>query len=216
MGWLDQVGQPAEVLLVDDGSTDQTAAQSLAWAKQDPRVRAVSYKKNAGKGRAVRIGVAAAKGDWLLLMDADNATPISEFALLWERRRQADIIIGSRYLGRRQPGRSWLRQLVSRFGNGLVRLLLLPGLSDTQCGFKLFSAESAKRAFSQAQVDRWGFDFEVLAIARRLNYRIIEVPVAWQDAAGSHLRAGRAAWSTLKELVAVWWRLRQMPLGKVL
>lgn len=197
----------SEIVLVDDGSTDHTAAivQTLSPSAKTP-IRIVRHSHNQGKGAAVRSGVAASIGEWVLIMDADNATPITELPRLWQCKDQAPIVLGSRYLPgsdirRAQP---LLRRIISRGGNLLIRILTGLRLTDTQNGFKLFEGKLARAIFTKATIDRWGFDIEILALAQQRSLPILEVPVAWTDAAGSKLRAGRDAWRTLREL----WKIR--------
>lgn len=169
-----------EILVVDDGSTDRTAAVAEAEGhRHGLPLRVVRLPANRGKGAAVRAGVLAAGGESILVSDADFSTPIAE----WEKlaRTGAAVAIGSRALDDslvkvRQP---FFRQLSGKVFNRLVRLLAVPGIHDTQCGFKLFSREAGRAVFARTQVDRFAFDVEALLIARHLGYGIAEVPVLW-------------------------------------
>jgi dolichyl-phosphate beta-glucosyltransferase len=203
---------PAEVLVVDDGSRDRTAEIAEELAAEWSCIRVVRHERNQGKGLAVRTGMLAAGGEWSLFSDVDEAVPIQEVLRLLEaaEREGADAAIGTRYhpqsnIVRRQP---WQRILVSRAGNLLIRALLLPGLKDTQCGFKLFRSATMQSVFARVTVRGFGFDLEVLAIARAWRRRIIEVPVTWVHGEGSTLRLGRAAWDILRDLLRLSWRLR--------
>jgi len=203
---------PAEVIVVDDGSRDETAAIVERVADEEPLVRIVRHEANRGKGMAVRTGVLAADGAWALFSDVDEAVPIGEaMALLAAATEQgADVAIGTRYhrdskILRRQ---SWQRILVSRLGNLLIRALLLPGLKDTQCGFKLFRTSTMRSVFDRVTVRGFGFDVEVLAIARSCGRTIIEVPVTWVHGEGSTLRLGPAALDVLRDLLRTTWRIR--------
>lgn len=193
----------SEIIVADDGSQDETRAitRQLATRITIP-VRIEALAVNQGKGAAVRMGVLAATGAYILVTDADNATPITELPKLWSQRTRASVVVSSRYAAgadvrRAQP---LVRRILSRAGNGLIRVMTGLQLSDTQNGFKLFEAVAAKAIFSVAMIDRWGFDIELLVIAREQGLTLCEVPVTWYDASGSKLRAGRDAWRTLKEL----------------
>lgn len=209
-GSRDQL-QLIEVIVADDGSTDgsSTTFQYLTRTYPLP-LRIEQLPTNQGKGSAVRAGVRAASGEWLLIMDADSSTPITELPRLWAKRDKAPIILGSRYLPGSSIARtqSLPRQLISRTGNVLIRLLVGLQLTDTQNGFKLMRADVAKPIFAAATIDRWGFDIEILAQAHHQGHKILEVPVAWSDAAGSKLRAGRDAWRTFQELLRIRRQLR--------
>lgn len=195
----------AEVIVVDDGSTDATRHAVTGLA--DLYVR---LPRNSGKGAAVRKGVAVAKGEDILIMDADGSAPISALADLQENRHGADIAIGSRHMAGSviHIHQSLLRQSISYIGNLLVRWILRLPYADTQCGFKLFSNESAQAIFKQATVDRWGYDVEILTIARIFGYTVVEVPIHWHDSKGSNLRAGRAAIYTFEEVLMIWLNTR--------
>lgn len=194
-----------EIIVVDDASTDATSAAVTGLV-----TRYIRLPENRGKGVAIRVGIFAAKGKDILLMDADGSAPITALTDLYAARGKADIVIGSRHLSGSMVHirQSLLRQFLSFTGNLFIRLILRLPYSDTQCGFKLFSREAARTIFRQTLIDRWGFDVEVLKIAQLFGYRVVEVPIAWHDARGSSLRAGRAAVYTLEEVLSVWLNVR--------
>lgn len=194
-----------EVIVVNDGSKDDTA--NIA-SKFD--VKLVSYQENRGKGYAIKRGIEEAKGHYILFLDADNATPISEMDKLLPKLKDYDIAIGSRYIPgsmieRRQP---WYRVMIGRMGNRVIRFLLIRGINDTQCGFKAFRKEAAKELFAKLQTYRFGFDIEVLARARKKKYKIIELPVSWHHTENSQVRFLRDSYKTLIDLFRIWWILR--------
>jgi len=174
-----------EILVVDDGSRDNTAA---VISKQFPQVKTLRLYENSGKGAAVREGVMAAVAKQILVCDADGATPIEELTKLETALTGgADVAIGSRYLAESDIGvkQSFIRRLVSRAGNLLIRALLDLPYRDTQCGFKLFERRAGQYVFRNLANLRFGFDFEVLKKAALLNLSVAEVPVRWNDQAGS-------------------------------
>jgi dolichyl-phosphate beta-glucosyltransferase len=181
-------GASFEILVVDDGSSDGTA--DCVRALGDPRVTAVRNAANRGKGYSVRRGMLLARGERRLMTDADLSTPIEELERFHSHMDQGhDIVIASRALPGanievRQP---WYRENMGRVFNVMVRLIVLPGLLDTQCGFKLFSARAAEEAFARARLDGFSFDVETLFIARRRGLRILEVPVTWRNDAATHV-----------------------------
>ncbi len=180
--WLDEVNASAEVIVVDDGSADDTVAVARGLAQSEPRLKVVTLGRNRGKGAAVRLGVETATLDWVLFSDADLSTPIEELLRLAQAVDAGhDIAIGSRdvadsQIERHQP---WYREAMGRTFNRIVQALAMPGIHDTQCGFKLFSREAAKRSFARMTIEGFAFDVEVLYVARRLGYRIAEVGVRW-------------------------------------
>lgn len=192
-----------EVLVVDDGSKDDTA--KVVTGLNLPRVRVVTYGGNRGKGFAVNYGAKAATGDWILMTDADNSTPIEEFNKLFAATERYEVIIGSRYMKKSVIAvkQSTPRIVLSRLGNLLVQLLLLPGLSDTQCGFKLFSAAAAKKIFPLQSIWGWGFDMEILRIAKEQGYKIKAVPVTWRNDDQSRIQSANVFTKTLKELLTI-------------
>ncbi|HTB11403.1 MAG TPA: dolichyl-phosphate beta-glucosyltransferase [Bryobacteraceae bacterium] len=176
----------AEILVVDDGSRDGTAA--LVEARQG-MIRLVSNPGNRGKGYAVRNGMLAAQGDWILSTDADLSAPIDELAKLIAaaRRENAVVAIGSRALDRKlvKVHQPLMRELSGRAFNMVMRLVTGLPFRDTQCGFKLFRSDAAKDIFSRQVEEGFSFDVEDLVIARALGLRSIEVPVEWSNVEGT-------------------------------
>ncbi|MFH1171026.1 MAG: dolichyl-phosphate beta-glucosyltransferase [bacterium] len=198
-----------EIIIVDDGSPDDTAAIAEGVAKDVAAVSVLRMPKNRGKGAAVRLGMQNARGRYALFMDADYSTPIEEVdALLRKAEQGADVVMGSRYLPESQimKKQPFLRRVMSRAGNLLFRLVLGMRYSDTRCGFKLFSERARTLLFSRQTLERWGFDTELLAIAGLHHLRVVEVPVRWTDHAGrprffqDSLRSLREIWHIKRRL----------------
>ncbi len=148
----------------------------------------------------------AADGAWSIFMDADGSSPIWEIEkLLPYAKSDNDIVIGSRHTGRMniKQGQSEFRKWIGRFGNGLIQAILLPGIDDTQCGFKLFPHSMSQSIFVRQKIKRWGFDFEALAIGRMLGANINEVPVTWNHVDGSQFNPVSDSLKTFIELVYI-------------
>jgi len=191
--YLGKRGVRYEVLVVDDGSTDGTSDVARA---EPGTVQVLRHAPNRGKGHAVRAGMLAAAGERRLMTDADLSTPIEELARFEaELERGFDVAIGSRAVAGaqievRQP---FYREAMGRVFNRLVQALLLPGLHDTQCGFKLWSAEAATTTFAACHLDGFSFDVEALYVARRKGRRIAELPVVWRNDAATRVGLGGGA-----------------------
>lgn len=173
-----------EIVVVNDGSRDRTAEVARAAG-----VRVVENPGNRGKGYTVRHGMLEARGDWILYTDADLSAPIEELEKLWTAVEcaGAQVAIGSRavdrsLIGVHQPA---ARELMGRFFNLAMRLITGLPFRDTQCGFKLFEGKTAREVFSRQQLEGFGFDVEVLFIARKLGYLALEVPVRWDNVPGT-------------------------------
>ena len=188
--YLEGLGREHEIVVVDDGSADATAEVARAAGDQ---VRVLRHEPNRGKGYAVRRGMLAAAGARRLMTDADLSTPIEELAKLEaEIDRGFDVAIASRAVAgaRVEIHQPAYREAMGRLFNVLVQGLLLPGLSDTQCGFKLFTSRAAEEAFLLCRLDGFSFDVEALYVARRRGLRIAEVPVVWRNDAASRVSLG--------------------------
>jgi dolichyl-phosphate beta-glucosyltransferase len=181
-----------EIVVVNDGSKDNTAEVVQKIAKTIPHLRLIDNEKNQGKGGVVRDGMLAVKGRYRIFTDADNSTSIDQFEkmrphLAGQEGGEYDVVIGSRAVkgAELDPPEPFYRQLLGKAGNLLIQLLNLPGIWDSQCGFKCFTAGAAERIFSKTKITGWGFDIEALALARAMGYKIKEVPVRWVNKAGS-------------------------------
>lgn len=197
-----------EILVVDDGSTDNTAAVADQIARESPNIRVLRNPGNRGKGYSVRRGMLEAAAEWKLFSDADLSTPVEELDKLWcaVARGKDEIAIGSRAIDRsligiHQPG---YRETMGRFFNGVMRAATGLPIADTQCGFKLFRADVAQEVFSRQRLERFGFDAEILYIAFHRGYTIAEVPVRWNHVEGSKvgMLTGLHAFAELAEIRA--------------
>ena len=206
----------SEILVVDDGSADDTGAAVAHLIRTGLPVRLLRQERNLGKGAALRLGVAESRGALVLLTDADLATPIAELGtLLGYIAEGADIAIASRGA----PGarilvhQALLREMSGRLFNRLVRMALLPGITDTQCGFKLFRGPVARALFADCVIDGYALDVEVLSLARRAGLTIAEVPVEWSHVRGSKVRLFRDGARMGLELADTWRRHTLMPIA---
>lgn len=195
-----------EVIVVDDGSSDGTAALVKGLMASHSCLRLEALPRNRGKGFAVKTGMIAAKGKLRVFADADGATPVEEIRRLLDAHGQgADIAIGSRAIKSDEcivQGRVH-RKIMGTVFNGLIRALAVRGIHDTQCGFKLFTASAAEDIFPRQRITGFGFDVELLFLARRFGYRIIEVPVNWSDVGGTKVRLVRDSFRMFSEVLRI-------------
>jgi glycosyltransferase involved in cell wall biosynthesis len=201
-------GWDAEVIVVNDGSTDSTAQLVLDIAREAPELRLLENPGNRGKGYAVRNGILHALGDIVMFTDSDLSAPIVEAERLFAAiAGGADIAIGSRWLANsRQTHRQPLyRQFFGRCFNAVCRMVMRLPFADTQCGFKAFTRAAAQTVFQLQTIERWGFDPEILFIALKRGFRIQEVPVSWAHDERSRMSYLRDGLQMLKELVIVRW-----------
>ena len=208
-GYLEERRPSYELILVDDGSGDGTRLIMDAAAERNERVRVESLPHNRGKGRALALGVASAKGAEILVTDADLSTPIEELEKLQVALDEgAGVAIASRAVrgSRVELSQPFYRVLMGKVFNLIVQTLLLPGIWDTQCGFKLFKADVAREAFAALSTDGFGYDPEVLYHARKRGVKIAEVPVVWRNSAPTKVSAIRSSVDMFWHLVRV--RLR--------
>jgi len=195
-----------EVIVVDDGSQDETAELARRTLANSGafRTSVISYKSNLGKGRAVRLGLLAARGEVALFSDADLSTPITEAPKLFEPilSNEADVTFGSRALDRKLIGvhQPWRREQGGRFFNLVVRLATGMPFWDTQCGFKAFKMSACRPLVEAATIDRFGFDVELLYLAYRAGLRLREVPVRWDHNEGSKLSLFSDSFKALSEV----------------
>ena len=206
VAYLSDSWPEAELIVVDDGSTDQTASlarQTFADAK-NLRTSVISYKSNLGKGRAVRLGLLAARGDVALFSDADLSTPITETPKLVDPiiRGECDLTFGSRALDRNLIGvhQPWRREQGGRIFNLAVRLATGLPFWDTQCGFKAFRMAACRPLVEAATVDRFGFDVELIYLAYRAGLRLREIPVRWDHNEGSKVSVMSDSFRMLNEV----------------
>lgn len=199
-----------EILVVDDGSTDGTFAVAGAFAstlRPPVSMRVLSNGRNLGKGASVRSGMLAASEPWILMTDADLSTPLDDLPALFAALAEdgADVALGSRALAgsRLEVRQPVYRELMGRTFNRLVQVLLLGGIRDTQCGFKLFTRGAAQAIFARAKVDRFAFDVEAVFLARKLGLEVAEVPVTWRNSPHSTVSPLRDSAQMFLDLVRI-------------
>lgn len=203
--YLDQQSYAAEVLVVENGSTDRTTEVAEAFAARFAYIRVLHSPQ--GKGAAVKMGMLAGRGAYLYVCDTDLAVPIEEIAkFLPPQISEYDVAIASREApGARRYNEPFYRHLMGRVYNIIAQLIVVPGIKDTQCGFKCFNRQAARAIFSVQVMSGWGFDVEVLFIARRWGHRVVEVPVNWYYGKGSRISPVKDSLRMLGEL----WQVRR-------
>jgi dolichyl-phosphate beta-glucosyltransferase len=188
-----------EIIVVDDGSTDKTRE----IVQKFKNIIITKKRKNKGKGYSVKQGMLMAKGEYVLFLDADLSTPIEELGEFLKLIKKYDVVIGSRAIKGSKVKTSWYRKLLGRIGNFFISILAVKNIKDTQCGFKLFRKEAAKKIFEKQTINGWGFDFEILHIAQKLGFSIKEQPVNWTLGKESKVKLTDYP-KTLIELFKIW------------
>ncbi len=204
----------SEIIVVNDGSTDGTEQAVRKHMSNSVSMRILSHPDGAnhGKGASVRLGMMQAEGAYRLFMDADNSVTLDQIDRFWPLFKQGyDVVIGSRTLEGSVIGvhQARYKELAGRLGNWFIRLCAVPGISDTQVGFKMIAGEKAEMIFPRQTIERWGFDIELLVIARSHGFPIGEVPVRWINASGSKVTLG----SYFDVLTEVWKIRRNLKSG---
>ncbi|MFH1551286.1 MAG: dolichyl-phosphate beta-glucosyltransferase [bacterium] len=210
--YLSKQNYTYEILVVNDGSKDKTSQVVNKFTKLIENLKLIDNHDNHGKGWVVRQGMLRAKGDIRLFMDADNATTIEHFEKMPALfKKGCDVVIGSRdkkdVVGAKQTvPQPFLKRQLGNLGNVLIQILAVPGIWDTQCGFKAFTAKATEDIFKRGQINRWGFDIEALALAKKLGYKIGIVPVNWINDADSRVSL-KGYLNTFRELFKIKWNL---------
>ncbi|MBX3066292.1 MAG: glycosyltransferase family 2 protein [Anaerolineae bacterium] len=207
----------AEIVVVENGSTDDTVKVVQDFAQQHPYVRLFAGEPR-GKGRAVRRGMLEARGEYRFICDADLSMPIEEIVKFLPPQidGSVDVAIASREAkGARRIGEPWVRHVMGRINNLLIKVIALRGFEDTQCGFKMFKREAAEDLFTVQRMNGIGFDIELLYIARKRGYRIIEVPINWYYDPESKMRLIQDSLGILGEMFEVRSNWRQGLYNKV-
>jgi len=200
-----------EILVVDDGSTDGTAAIGERFKSIIAGLKVVGGEENRGKGYSVRQGMLAAQGEVRIFTDADNSTTIDQFVKMQPYFADgAQVVIGSRAIAGAEldPPQPFYKGIMGKLGNLFIQAVVLPGVWDTQCGFKAFTAAAAEDIFRRARVNRWAFDIEALALTKKLGYEMREIPVRWVNDTRSHVKMSSYL-QVLVETVKIAMRLKE-------
>ena len=202
--FIDQQAYDCEVVLIENASTDDTAAIAEKFQIEFPQLKIIQLEQ-PGKGNAIRAGMLAATGQYRFMADVDFSMPVEEISkFLPPDLPEPQVAIASREKpGSKRIGEPFYRHLIGRVFNFFVRILVLPGLQDTQCGFKCFSADAAERIFPRQTLEGWSFDVEVLAIARELGFEVVEVPITWIYQPGSRISILKDSWQMFGDLLVI-------------
>lgn len=210
--YLDGCDFDYEIIIVNDGSIDNTKKISETLAANNKKIKFIDNKINYGKGAAVRQGLLAGAGNYRLFIDADGATSIEHLDLIWPKFKEGfDIVIGSRNYRDIKGAEQTLKQpfwkrFLGTAGNLLIRALNISKIYDTQCGFKAFTKEAVEKILPKTKTNRWAIDMEIIAIAQKLNYKIAIIPVQWKNSDQSRVGI-KGYFIALKELLKIKWNL---------
>lgn len=195
-----------ELVFVNDGSRDRTLAMMKRLASRDRRIKVVSYRKNRGKGYALKKGCLAAQGNFIFFTDIDLSVPIQTLGTFWPYfEKSFDLVIGSRRVrgARILKHQFFLREFLGRGFTALVRFLLAPGIKDVTCGFKAFRSDAARIIFPKCIIERWAIDAEILFLARKFGFKIAQVPVSWSNTSETKVNVARDVVLTFGEVMRI-------------
>jgi dolichyl-phosphate beta-glucosyltransferase len=204
--YLEKQSYGYEIIVVDNNSNDKTSEIVQKLGSTTVQNAKVLKQTIRGKGAAVRMGIEQAVGEYVMFMDADNATPIKEIEKFWPILESGiEVVIGDRYMDQKHEAKQpWFRTILSRGSNLLIQFVLVPHINDTQAGFKAFKSSAAKEIFKHITIYGWAFDMELLAIALKLSYRIKAVPITREEHGGSTVPA-TAFLQSLRDLFIIKW-----------
>lgn len=205
LGYLDKQKYTYEIIVVNDGSTDKT--KEVVQQFKHKKIKILDNSGNKGKGYSVQQGFLSAEKEWVLFTDADLSTPIEELKTCFRYASGADVIIGSRNLPMSQivVKQPFFRSMLGRIFPFFVRLLLLPNIKDSQCGFKLFRKEAAQKVAEKQKITGFCFDVELLFLAKKLGYKIQEIPITWSNDERSKIRIVSDSVTMFLDLLKIRW-----------
>lgn len=206
--YFDGNGFKYEIIVIDDGSVDKTLSIAREFSIGEENIKIISNANRQGKGFSVKKGVLETRSEYILISDADLSAPLEEIERLWPWAGVGfDIVIGSRFNFNRnirtRVEQKLLRRILGLIFNLCVRILVIRGIRDTQCGFKLFRGSSAREVFSTIHIDGFAFDVEVLFLAKKMGYKLKEVPINWKDRSSSKVSSLTDPWRMLRDLIRI-------------